>query len=138
LAAGGKGDLARKYVRAATQRLVAVEFLFGAELYFEAVYLAGYVVECSFKAMILSRVPWARREEFAKARLIGRHGHDFDYLRQRLSELGIETPGQLVRELRRAQWTTNLRYEVGLLERNRAMEFIVTARRFLAWAQRST
>jgi hypothetical protein len=138
LAEGGKGDLARKYIRAAAQRLVAVDILFSAGLYFEAVYLAGYVIECSFKAMILSRVPRRRRDEYARTRLLGRSGHDFDYLRTRLAELGAEAPGQLVRELRSSDWTTNLRYEVGALDRLESASFVLTARQVLHWAQRST
>jgi hypothetical protein len=137
LAEDRKGDLGRKYIRAAAQRLVAVDMLSNAGLDFEAVYLAGYVIECSLKAMILSRVPWRHRADYARLALLGRHGHDFDYLRRRLAERGVEPPGQLVRELRNSEWTTNLRYEVGQLDRTEAASFISMARRFLEWAQRS-
>jgi hypothetical protein len=137
VATGGKGDLSRKYIRAAAQRLVAVEFLFGAALYFEAIYLGGYVIECSLKALILSRIPYRRREEYAASHFRGRSAHDFEALRVGLAEQGTEAPGEILRNLRRLQWSTNLRYEVGNFDEWETREFIAVAKQILRWAQRS-
>ena len=113
------------------QRLVAVEFLLEKELYFEAVYLGGYVIECSLKAVILGRVPPRDRVAYATRYFRGAAAHNFHALRMRLAEHGAEVPGDLLREMSKYRWSTDLRYEVGVFHRAEARQFIAVAERVL-------
>jgi HEPN domain-containing protein len=138
VARSGRGDLGRKYLRAARQRFIAVELLFEEGLNFEAAYLAGYVIECSLKAIILSQVSVGHRDDYANRYFRGRPAHDFEMLRRRLAELGVEAPAQVRSDLRFASWwSTDLRYEVGYLDEPDVKDFIAAAERVLRWAQRS-
>ena len=46
-----------RFVKAAAARLSAADVLLDNSKYLDATYLAGYVVECSLKALLLSYVP---------------------------------------------------------------------------------
>jgi HEPN domain-containing protein len=54
----------RLFERIAEQRLAAAELLLEHQFYLDAVYLAGYTVECSLKALILR---WTPRRELGDA-----------------------------------------------------------------------
>ena len=128
-------ELSRKFLRAAGQRFIAVEFLMRQELYFEAVYLAGYVIECSIKAIILVNTLARDRNDFAERYFKGRHGHSFEVLKKMLLDRGIRLPSPLSQELQRAAWSTDLRYEVGHFDAREAIAFVSTARQTLQWAK---
>jgi hypothetical protein len=53
---------ARRFHRAAAQRLTAAEFLLNNHFHLEAVYIGGYVVECALKALALRRTPATKVE----------------------------------------------------------------------------
>ena len=53
----------QRFMRAASQRYTAAELLLREGLNLEAMYLAGYVVECSLKALILAHTPQRRRKQ---------------------------------------------------------------------------
>lgn len=109
-------DLVKTFFRAGIQRLEAAEILYDQGVLLDALYLSGYCVECSMKAMILSRVPKSRRKPFVEENFLGQRAHDIEFLRHLWKENRCEplTNGLLV-SLRtfRETWTTSLRYEVG-------------------------
>jgi HEPN domain-containing protein len=136
----------RLFQRAADQRLTTAEFLFDHEFYLDAVYLAGYGVECALKSLILRRTA---RTEFAQmlARLTeaGAKGHDFEYLKMLLkSQLGGKSKtdqsalGEMAVHLGYVHtWSTDLRYQVGNLKPKDARRFMIAARQILSWCSRS-
>src|SRR5260370_32384367 len=72
----------RLFQRAAAQRLRAAELLFDHNFHLESIYIAGYVVECALKALILKRTPQNRyRTVWKQITEVGSKGHDFEYLR---------------------------------------------------------
>ncbi len=132
-----RGDLARKFLRAAEQRMIAVDFLRRADLNFEAVYLAGYVIECSLKALLLSSMPAKQRLAYADRHFRGRAGHSYESLKEALFRQHVNIPAQIADQLRRSAWSTELRYQVGLLKAIEAKTFIAIAGEVLAWVQRT-
>jgi HEPN domain-containing protein len=129
-------DLSRKFIRAAGQRFIAVELLLREGLNFEAVYLAGYVIECSMKAVVLRNTLARNRKHFAGAYFKGRQGHNFEVLKKMLVDRGSRLPSSLSQELHRTAWSTDLRYEVGRFDAAEVIAFISTARRVLEWARK--
>jgi HEPN domain-containing protein len=127
----------RLFQRAAERRLAAAELLLEHEYHLDAVYLAGYTVECSLKALILR---WTPRGEVAammeKLTEAGAKGHDFEYLKNLLkgqhageAKRDRETLGALATHLRGTYiWTTDLRYQVGKFDADRAQRFFAAVR----------
>ena len=62
----------KAFWRAASQRLEAANLLLESGIFLDAVYLAGYAVECALKALILERTPAARRREVCRDLTSGR------------------------------------------------------------------
>ncbi len=127
----------RLFERAADQRLAAAELLFEHEFYLDAVYLAGYPVECWLKALILRRTPRSEfvvmREKLTEA---GAKGHSFQYLKNILKDLHAgkaksdrEILGALAIHLRNTVvWTTDLRYQVSRFDPDEARQFFEAVR----------
>jgi len=71
----------RLFQRIADQRLATAEFLLKHGYNLDAMYLAGYTVECALKALILR---WTPRQGFAvmleRLTRAGVKGHDFEYM----------------------------------------------------------
>ena len=129
-------DLSRKFIRAAGQRFIAVELLLREGLNFEAVYLAGYVIECSIKAVILRNTLARDRAYLVGTHFKGRRGHSFEVLKELLLDRGIRVPSPLSQELHRTAWSTDLRYEVGRFDASEAISFVSNARQILEWARK--
>ncbi|HZZ43431.1 MAG TPA: HEPN domain-containing protein [Tepidisphaeraceae bacterium] len=128
----------RKFLRAAEARLEAVQLLLNNEFNFEAVYLAGYVAECALKSLLLTRTPLSRQAELIRRRFTGRSGHDLNNLRRELMQLGIFIPADIVFDLLRvSQWSTDMRYETGLIPTAEAETFVGSAAAVLKWVKRS-
>ncbi len=127
----------RLFERAATQRLSAAEFLMTrAGMEMDAVYLAGYGVECSLKALILRQTPRAQFKRMLRDLTeVGAKGHSFEYLKGILKEQhrgrgrsDEDVLGKLARELKNvASWSTDLRYQVGTLKPKTAHAFFEAA-----------
>ena len=127
----------RRFQRAAVQRLTAAEFLLKHGFMLDAVYLGGYAVECSLKAMILRRTP---RGEFEvmneRLTAAGAKGHDFEYLGTLLKgQMGgrakrdREVLGPLAACLKDLfGWSTNLRYEATTVRPAEAKRFFRAVR----------
>ena len=127
----------RRFRRVADQRLNTAEFLLKHGFDLDAVYLAGYTVECALKALVLRWTPrggfhpmWVRLTQ------VGAKGHDFEYLKDLLKEqrsgrnkTDRETLGSLAIHLKRvATWSTDLRYQVGSLKPKEARQFVQAVR----------
>jgi len=130
----------RLFQRAADQRLTTAEFLVaqrdgGFDL--DAVYLAGYAVECALKALILRWTPHRKVADVMQELTgVGAKGHSFEYLKallkQRRGGKGKPDPeilGPLARELKDVtSWSTDLRYQVGTVRPKEARAFLRAAR----------
>jgi len=123
----------RLFRRAADQRLTTAEFLLKHGFDLDAVYLAGYTVECALKALILRWTPPRDFEDvLAKVTEAGARGHDFEYLKGLLKErrrartrTDREVLGVLATLLKAVgSWSTDLRYQVGTLKPKEARQFL--------------
>lgn len=127
---------ARRYYRAAKQRFEDSEHLLAAGRTTGAVYLAGYTVECFIKALILASVsPSVRRDVIVEFR--GNRGHDIEWLGDLYRRMvGGTIPREIARHLARiVSWSTNLRYETGLLTAREADEFVESVTTISNWAE---
>lgn len=126
----------RRFSRLAAARLEDAEWLMRARRYNAAVYLAGYVVECSLKALLLSVTPFPAREDQVTA-FRGARAHNYDDLRVTyLTRGGAPIPKNMTRALAEVErWSTDLRYATKLIRFEQASKFIKAAADILAWAQ---
>ena len=116
-------------------------------------YLAGYTIECSLKALILELTPdEQRREMFDKITSSGKM-HDPEILLGFLGDLGCGLPLELSRRLRRShlelsrrlrlkyrsggdRWAVHfLRYEAGRTDTSETRGFLKTATAIHAWVE---
>ena len=102
----------KAFRRAANQRLVAAKFLLANGASLDAVYLAGYVVECALKALILQRTPAARRKDVCRDLTSGARSHNFDVLAPALRAKGCSLPSNISVSIDTLndEWGTDLRY----------------------------
>jgi len=131
----------RKFERASTQRLTAAGLLLQHQFHLEAMYLAGYAVECAMKALILRRTSQNKQESMLqRLTKVGSKGHDFEYLKAILRgpTISCQPPREIMEMLRRVvSWSTDLRYEVGAVEYDEAKGFVDAAQEVCAWCARS-
>jgi HEPN domain-containing protein len=97
----------------------------------DAMYLAGYVVECALKALILRFTP----EQDQAAKLIQLKTHKLEKLVVLLRELGHPIPLRLVERIRRSDWSTELRYEVGRIDTGETRGYLKTVRIIYRWVE---
>jgi HEPN domain-containing protein len=127
----------RKFERAALQRQAAAELLLEHGYHLDATYLAGYVVELALKALILRRTPKnARDSAWESITAAGAKGHSLEYLKHLLNKTGCSVPREMTERLRVVAWSTDLRYEVGLIAYDDAKAFLDAARQIRQWAER--
>jgi HEPN domain-containing protein len=131
----------RKFQRAARQRMEAASLLKDHGYNLEAVYLSGYAVECSLKALILTRTPANRFESvlmmLTKA---GAKGHNYQYLLEILRKRPISctVPRDVEKAVRSADiWSTDLRYEIAQIHARDAAGFMANCEFIMRWAERS-
>jgi hypothetical protein len=130
---------ARRFYRAAGQRLEdARATLENTERTTAAVYLAGYCVECMWKALILSQVPPDKKDEVLE-QFTGAKAHNFEWLRTLYTQFGGTLPPKKDKELTAAfvtvgSWRTDLRYSAGTIPGDDADEFLQAVRRIWDWA----
>src|SRR5438876_700259 len=84
----------RRFLRAAEARLEEAQFLLANQYTTAAVYLAGYAVECAFKALILSSEP-ASRHVATVLSFRGAKAHDFEWLRKQLARRHFSIPAPM-------------------------------------------
>ncbi len=122
------------FLRAAERRLLAARWLlrddaqgqFGAE----AVYLAGYAVECSLKALLLARTPASKRTAITSEITRGARWHNYERLKEKLKEAGWSPPPTLAWDFRHiVSWSTDLRYSSNRIPQSDALKFVESAHR---------
>ena len=126
---------ARLYYRAAKQRYDDSQLLLQAERTTGAVYLAGYVVECFLKALVLaSAAPGLRQQLLGEFR--GSRAHNLEWLGALYRRhVRAAIPRDVSRHLSRlASWSTDLRYATGLMKRRDTDEFMESVVVVATWA----
>lgn len=125
----------RDFQRAATQRLATAEFLFQHGYNLDAYYLAGYAIECTLKAMILDKTSELERSSQLERITGGKKMHSSEILLGILKDLGKPIPPKLASQLRRGNWSTDLRYESGRIPTSETRGFLKTAQATYNWVK---
>jgi HEPN domain-containing protein len=123
---------ARLYYRCAFQRFEDAQILLRAAHTTDAVYLAGYSVECILKAILLEqRSPATRADLLTLFR--GNRAHDYEWLRARyLEDGGARFPRDLTAAFTLVSaWSTDMRYLPRTLRAGEAKEFLAAAESIL-------
>jgi hypothetical protein len=126
----------RDFLKVALQRLTVAEAvceILGFNL--DAQYLGGYAVECSLKALILEKTPSAERPEMLKKISSGAPMHRPEVLLGKLKEYSVTLTADLARKMRRFDWTTDLRYEVGRRDTGETRALLRTAKAVYDWVE---
>lgn len=124
------------FQRAARQRLTTAEFLMRHPAFsLDAMYLAGYTIECTLKALILHLTPAAEKEEMLARISSGAKMHSPETLGAILKALGGSIPLDLARKFRRSGWSTALRYETGRKRTSETRAFLKTAKATYDWVK---
>jgi len=89
-----KGEIAT-FRRAARQRFLAAEHLMRGDLNLDAIYLAGYSVECILKALILENTAIRERESVFQRITKGSAMHSPEVLGVFLKDAGTPIPPDL-------------------------------------------
>ena len=128
-----------RFLKAASQRLAAADVLLRHSKHVDGTYLAGYVVECSLKALVLSYIRASERSEFIRQHFRGQVAHDFQYLAFLLLQRGVNIPKPVRRALVQAKeiWSTDLRYHGGQGKAADAQFLRNAGEMILSWVQRS-
>ena len=104
----------------------------------QVVYLSGYVVECSLKALFLSAAPAKKHREIVgwfKAEV----KHNLERLRVELSKCGVDFPRIQLEHLKwvRTNWYSEMRYQTLAWSRSEAEKVYCAAEAIFAWSTRS-
>lgn len=87
-------------------------------------YLGGYAIECTLKALILeSTLP---TDQFAVLRRI--KTHNLETLGEFLKDRGRPIPLRLVEKFRKSGWSTELRYTSGRIDTGRTRWYLKTVK----------
>lgn len=125
--------------RASNQRLdAALEIVKQKQFRLEAIYLAGYVAEIDLKCLILSHTPATERASRCE-RFKRYERHDLDALLKSVRKLGRTIPSRIQRELLfiSTWWSTELRYQVGLMMHVDIKRFFDSVRLIHGWVKDS-
>ncbi len=127
---------ARAYYLPARRRLEDAKVLLEHHRHDGAMYLAGFAVECLFKAVILANSTPGQRTRLA-ARLKSEIGHDLDGLRKELARRSLHL-GEHEREafVQVNTWDNNQRYDSRVQSRVDAEAVFAAAETLFAWADR--
>ena len=126
----------RDFLKLSLQRLTAAEQIMNNLLLtLEAQYIGGYSVECSFKALILEKTAEADRPALLDRLTYGSTYHKPEPLLARLRERGVFLTPELAGRMRRFDWTTDLRYEIGRKDTCETNGLLRTARTIYEWAE---
>src|SRR6185437_4429579 len=126
----------RDFLKVSLQRLAAAEQIMSVLLLnLEAQYIGGYSVECSFKALILERTAEADRPELLDLLTHGSTYHKHEPLLDRLRDRRVFLTPELAKRMRRYDWTTSLRYEVGRKDTGETKGLLRTARTIYEWVE---
>jgi len=126
----------RDFLLAAAHRLTTAQFLLDHHYNLDAMYLAGYTVECALKALILDRTPPADRRSKLLMITRGKQMHYPETLGKLLADLGHPISKSVAARLRRFRWSTDFRYESGRKNTSEALGFLKTAKMVYDWVER--
>ena len=98
-------------------------------------YLAGYTIECTLKALILHVTPEAERAAMFNRISSGSTMHYPENLGAILRGQGRPIPFELVKKYRRFGWSTGLRYESGRTPTGETRGFLKTAQQTYEWVE---
>jgi hypothetical protein len=128
----------RDFLRVALQRLTgAEEIMDKLRLTLETQYIGGYAVECALKALILHVTPEADRAVMRDRLTHGATYHRPEHLLPllRTGGIGIVLTPELAKRMRRFDWTTGMRYEIGRKDTGETNALLNTARAIYEWAE---
>ena len=126
----------RDFLKVSLHRLTAAEKIMNDLLLnLEAQYVGGYSVECSFKALILERTNEVDRPAMLNRLTHGSTYHKSEPLLERLRERGVKLTTELAKRMRRFDWTTDLRYEIGRKDTGETNGLLRTARMIYEWVE---
>jgi hypothetical protein len=125
----------RDFQKAAAQRLEAAETLLRERHSLEAQYIGGYTFECTLKALILQYTPDAELPEQLKRITSGSAMHRSDVLVGELGKRNVSVPVDIIKRIRRANWTTDLRYEIGRRDTGETIAFLKSAKAVYNWVK---
>jgi HEPN domain-containing protein len=135
----GMPSSSRDFQRAARDRLKAAELLLQHKLMLDAMYLAGYTIECSLKALILELTPEAERPAKLAKISSGKKMHSPEVLFGLLRALGCLLPLDLAKRFQprpgELQWSPALRYETGRRDKGETQAFLKTAKAVYDWVE---
>jgi hypothetical protein len=128
---------ARRFYQAALQRMDDARHLMEGNRTTGAVYLAGYAVECMFKALLLSVAPTQRHLAILQ-QFRGGRGHDLLWLRTAYLNSGGPPPPKNVTLAftQVAGWTTELRYQAARVDGHVARAFMRHTETLMDWINR--
>ncbi len=128
--------VSHSFLQAARKRLRSAQYLEEGGFFLDAMYLGGYAIECSLKALILHLAKTkAERQELYLKISSGASMHYAERLNVILSAEAKPIPAILVKKLRPFEWSTDLRYEPGRKSRGMARGFLKVASRVLHWVE---
>jgi hypothetical protein len=126
----------RDFLKVALQRLTAAEMIMDKlRLTLEAQYIGGYSVECSFKALILEKTVEVDRPAILNLLTHGATYHKPEPLLDRLRERGVSLTPDLAKRMRRFDWNTGLRYEIGRKDTGETNGLLRTTRVIYEWVE---
>src|ERR1017187_9111119 len=127
---------ARDFLKGALQRLTAAEEIMDVlRRTLEAQYIGGYSVECSLKALILEKTAEPDRPVILDQITHGATYHRADVLLDMLKERGVLLTVELAKRMRRFDWATSLRYEIGRKDTGETNGMLRTARAIYEWME---
>ncbi len=123
-----------RFRRVAFQRREAAEVLLKNGFTTDAVYLAGYTVECILKALALSQLPLRDHTKIVES-FRGRAAHDYEWIRKTyLTRVTI--PKAVIKSLASVRtWTPDIRYETRRIDRRIADGFFANVRIMVEWCE---
>lgn len=134
----------RRFTRAANAHCEAARQLLAdcpqrssSALAHEVIYLAGYVVECALKALLLTNTPRKKHEELVQ-RFKDKLKHNLELLKSELSQRGVELPGEHKENLKRVRsvWSSEMRYDIQMRRREDAERVFDAAEEIFDWVNK--
>lgn len=124
------------FLKVSLQRLTAAEDIMESlRLTLEAQYIGGYSVECALKALVLEKTSAAERPAMLDRLTHGATYHRAEVLLDRLRDRGVSLTVDLAKRMRRFDWTTALRYEIGRKDTGETYGLLRTARAIYVWVE---
>lgn len=124
---------ARRFWRVGLQRMEDAKILTDNDRWRASIYLAGYAIECTLKALILSRTPVNHRDKVL-GNFRGSRAHSLEWLHGQLIATKIAL-GTHARKsyLYLSSWDVSLRYDPGQGDPTEAKDFLDKTEVILIW-----